>query len=140
MAAEEPGVVGHHEAIAWLMDRVGAEVAVSVTIDLGYDAELMRFHGELAHWTTPDDLSDLVPGALRLGAREDLMGWFIIGAAGRLDLSDLAEVATYDVAVLDGRGDIGLRVELPDRVSVCVRDYVGATEPVEAIADEGEDS
>jgi hypothetical protein len=140
MAEEQRGPVGRDHAIAWLMDRLGSEVAVTVTIDLGYDAELVRFRGELAHWTSAEDFSDLVPGALSLGAREDLMGWFIVGAAGRLDLSDLADVATYDLGVVDEFGQVGLRVELPDHISVCVRDHVGFSEPVETLADDGEDA
>ncbi len=75
------------EALLWLTNRLGKSVLVEVAVKRGDDQVLvLGSRGTLSHW------SEHAPRRqLSVESRDELAGYYAVGAEAHLDLSDLAD-------------------------------------------------
>jgi hypothetical protein len=70
------------DALLWLNDRLGGNVAVEIVVYRGdMEVAVLRAQGELRHWSAAQ-------GAGRAVSREDVAGLYDVGGAA-LDLTDV---------------------------------------------------
>jgi hypothetical protein len=94
------------KAILWLNDRIGRHVIVTCGYDVGFDAFVFHFEGELRHWS-----ADWQGTAVLAVPRDDVTGWFKV--------DDVTLDVTY-LPVLFRITRSELRYDLAPRVTVCV--------------------
>jgi hypothetical protein len=109
---------GRDELLLWLNDRLGREIEVEIRVERGdLSVTLLQAMGELRHWSEAQ--VPAVFGALMLGPREDLLGWYTIGEGAGLDVTNIGDVRVDELA----SGELAVELREPEGVRLLLREH-----------------
>lgn len=106
----------HQDAVAWLDERDGNHVTVSVHVDGGeYRAAVLQAEGVLEHWRGDDTETGHAWAGI---AREDISEVYVVGGSLVLDVTDVAEAT---IGVGPEQNDLVLVLDEDVRLTIVER-------------------